>query len=254
MSIPRVAAAWPLPVLLLVAMGVAAHPLESQEIRIPRPAEIRMLQSRAQLGVQLGEAVRVGERWGVRVERVTPGSPAERADIRAADVILAVDGSPLGEEPARGLVERLAEVTPGDTVQILIHRDGQDRTVQVATDRRAVVFGPGVEAGRILSEVIRDRPAILRLSRHGLELVDMNPGLGRYFGTETGVLVVDVPEDSPLGLQAGDVILSIDGRAVRDRAHVQAILGSYRGDEEAEIRVQRDRRTVAVRATPGARR
>jgi S1-C subfamily serine protease len=254
MSIRRLPAAWVPPVLFLGALAILALPLESQEVRAARPVEIRMLQPRAQLGVLLGETVRVGDRFGVRVEEVSPGSTAERADIRAEDVILALDGSALGDEPGRGLVDRMADVTPGDTVRLLVHRGGQDLTVPVVTNRRAVVFGPGLEAGRIISEAIRGRPAIIFAGRHGLELVEMNPGLGRYFGTETGVLVANAPEDSPLGLQPGDVILSIDGRSVRDRAHVQSILASYRGDEEAEIRVQRDRRTLTLRATPGARR
>jgi membrane-associated protease RseP (regulator of RpoE activity) len=51
----------------------------------------------------------------------------------------------------------------------------------------------------------------------GAELTELNPGLGEYFGTDDGVLVVRVPEGTPAddaGLQAGDVIIGADGRDI----------------------------------------
>jgi membrane-associated protease RseP (regulator of RpoE activity) len=51
----------------------------------------------------------------------------------------------------------------------------------------------------------------------GAELTELNPGLGEYFGTQEGVLVVRVPDGTPAadaGLQAGDVITGADGRDI----------------------------------------
>jgi len=48
-----------------------------------------------------------------------------------------------------------------------------------------------------------------------------------------------VDEDSTLGLQAGDVLLDIDGRAVRGEDHVWRILGSYESDEAVSFRIMR---------------
>ena len=38
-----------------------------------------------------------------------------------------------------------------------------------------------------------------------LELAPLNPDLGQYFGTDTGVLVISVPAESQLGFKGGDV-------------------------------------------------
>lgn len=51
----------------------------------------------------------------------------------------------------------------------------------------------------------------------GAELTELNPGLGEYFGTDNGVLVVRVPGGTPAaeaGLESGDVIIGADGRDI----------------------------------------
>ena len=71
----------------------------------------------------------------------------------------------------------------------------------------------------------------------GLELVELNEGLAEYFEAEVGdVLVYDVEPDNSLSLRAGDVILAVDGREVRDVDHARRIIGSYeaRGGVESE--------------------
>ena len=60
-----------------------------------------------------------------------------------------------------------------------------------------------------------------------LELAPMNSGLGRYFGTAEGILVISVPEGSHLGLKAGDVVLRVNGRSLGGPAHLLRILRSY---------------------------
>jgi hypothetical protein len=84
---------------------------------------------------------------------------------------------------------------------------------------------------------------------YGLSLTQMNPGLAEYFSSETGLLVLDVEEDSMLGLLPGDVILAIDGRAVEDRADIRRILGSYDDEETVSFTVVRKGREIRVEGT-----
>ncbi len=73
----------------------------------------------------------------------------------------------------------------------------------------------------------------------GVEFVELNPGLGEYFGTDQGVLVANVAEASTLGLRAGDVLQAIDGREVQSPDHARRILASYDADEEIRLRIVR---------------
>lgn len=84
---------------------------------------------------------------------------------------------------------------------------------------------------------------------HGLDLVEINPGLGAYFGTAEGVLIADVEDDSPLGLLPGDVVVAVDGRVVDDIDELHRILDSYRSDEEISLRIFRDGAQTTVTGT-----
>jgi membrane-associated protease RseP (regulator of RpoE activity) len=108
---------------------------------------------------------------------------------------------------------------PGADVRVF---GGRDADVHVFGDRDGTVFF--------------GRSGLAR----GLELVELNPSLGTYFGAEEGVLVTDVGPSSTLGLEPGDVVLSVDGREVTTPSHLRRILASCAEDEEIELTVMRD--------------
>ena len=71
-------------------------------------------------------------------------------------------------------------------------------------------------------------PYILGQNRAlGAEVLDLKPELAAYFQVAAGVLVVDVPEDSPAadaGLAPGDVITAVSGRPVRSLRDLRSAL------------------------------
>jgi hypothetical protein len=186
--------------------------------------------------------------------------------------------------PVQRLLAIARELEPGQEVEVAFLRDGSRRTVTVSaedlSDRSLTAIYPGFDAERFRGQMrdlenLRDVPALRdfqwrsaeprsfdyqvfgspgatalfggsRLGQYGLQLVPMNEALGQYFGTTEGVLVVDVNEDSPLGLQAGDVILSVGGRAVTTSDRVFRVFGSYDTDEEIPLRVRRNGREIEV--------
>jgi S1-C subfamily serine protease len=79
-----------------------------------------------------------------------------------------------------------------------------------------------------------------------LELAPLNPDLGQYFGTTTGVLVISVPGNSELGLKGGDVVLAVDGRKPESPSHLLRILRSYQDSESFKVDVLRNRKRVAI--------
>ncbi len=68
----------------------------------------------------------------------------------------------------------------------------------------------------------------------------------RYFGTETGLLVIRAPGNEAIGLQDGDVIREIGGRRPQDPGHAMRILRSYEAGEEVVIGIVRDRKETEV--------
>lgn len=71
---------------------------------------------------------------GLRLAEVLPGSAAERAGVREGDVIVRFAGEPVSRfEEIRRLIEGKK---PGDTVDVVFLRDGEDRTASTALDAR----------------------------------------------------------------------------------------------------------------------
>lgn len=223
--------------------------------------------NRARIGVRLGETRQVDGRVGVDVADVTEGGPADRAGLQSGDILVSLNGATLGDEPADRVVELLSDVDPGDTVTVTYRRSGRDQTARIVTERGGVFrysgngdwgVGPRVEV-RGMGDALRSAREIVPSLRHlrllggDIDLVDMNPGLGEYFGVDEGVLVSEVAEGSGLGLRAGDVILSIGDREVRDAGHARSIIGSYRPDEEIRFEVMRQGGRVDITGTRGGR-
>jgi len=75
-----------------------------------------------------------------------------------------------------------------------------------------------------------------------MELVELNEGLGKYFGTDSGILVVSAPESDALKLEDGDVIQKIDGREPASVRHALRILSSYQAGESLEIEIIREKK------------
>jgi PDZ domain-containing secreted protein len=79
-----------------------------------------------------------------------------------------------------------------------------------------------------------------------MEIVQLTEGLGRYFGTDEGLLIVRAPDNKEWKLQDGDVIRSIDGRKPTTVNHAMRILGSYESGETVNIEIMRDKRKQTI--------
>jgi S1-C subfamily serine protease len=225
---------------------------------------------RAMLGVNvknLGDADDKAE--GVLIVGVTPGWPADEAGIRTGDVLVDVAGTKLdwsgGTSPMNKLVDKLRDVESGDAVKLQYRRDGEARTAEVTTRSLGENFAWHFETdnGETVHEYrfappppmpgaphIERDVRILRnriINQWGdMELVELTPGLGDYFGTDEGVLVVRAPKDDTLGLQDGDVILDIGGRKPVDPGHVIRILRSYEPGEKLAMTIVRKKKRQSI--------
>ncbi|HVF36024.1 MAG TPA: PDZ domain-containing protein, partial [Candidatus Saccharimonadia bacterium] len=93
------------------------------------------------------------------------------------------------------------------------------------------------------SERIRRNVIVMRDgSLHELKLAPVNRELGRYFGTDAGVLVLERGDESFVQLKPGDVIVSVDGARVEDSRDVMRALSGKREGDVANIEVVRDKR------------
>jgi|GEM_PF-332023 len=83
----------------------------------------------------------------------------------------------------------------------------------------------------------------------GLNLANLNPDLGAYFGTDHGVLVLSTDADSAKTLKSGDVLMSIGGKPVERPEDALRLLREQPGkDVKIEVLRQRKTQTLSMRA------
>lgn len=199
--------------------------------------------SRGWLGVSLqpltpeiAESLGLADAKGVLVLDVTTDSPAARAGLRRADVVIAAGGRPM--EDGKALARAIGAMTPGDEVTITVLRGGEAHSLEVELggwpeeDGEVLAAGPDPESARV-----------------------PGPRLGVILEHRDGRLVIArVHPDSPAAearLRPGDVLLGIDDRPVEDGGAVRRALrqAAEDGREHALVLIERrgQPRFVAVR-------
>jgi C-terminal processing protease CtpA/Prc len=220
-----------------------------------------------------GPAARAGIRSGDIITRFN-GEPLVGRDLKVGE-----EQSP----PGVALSFMAAALSAGDTVTLEYLRGKNRRTVTFAAgDEPAFIwsvptpemppgaFGNGMGPDFSERPLPRRRDSGFREREHmrvftgpgvrlmmldsplgDLELAPLNPELGRYFGASKGVLVISVPEDSRLGLKPGDVVFSVDGRAVTRPPQLLRALQSYEPDETFRLEIMRMKKKETVRGSVG---
>jgi serine protease Do len=166
---------------------------------------------------------------GALVASVTPGGPADEADIRPGDVIVAFDDQKI--ERMRGLPRIVAETEIGREVVVDVWRRGERIEVKVtlgelpSDEELAQMTQNGVEGAPT------DRAEFTSL---GLTVATITEELRERFGIAadtTGVVVLDVVPDGPAAtedIRPGDVVVDVDQDPINSPPEMAAVVEQAR--------------------------
>ncbi|HEX9642235.1 MAG TPA: PDZ domain-containing protein [Candidatus Krumholzibacteria bacterium] len=188
---------------------------------------------------------------GVLVNDVIDDSPAASAGLKRGDLITAIDGKTLSTPEE--LRRRVRAHESGEKVTVDLIRRGEKMSIGVelgALDSDlAMGDGPkwqnddAPHLGRLMElDDLPGDPQVLFLGdsrpQLGVALHQLDKGLGDYFKSDTGMLVLSVHEDSPAaaaGVEAGDVIVEADGEKVAEIDDIYAVLEEHEAGDKIEI-------------------
>jgi len=183
----------------------------------------------------LATSLKLSDVGGALINSVEEGGAADRAGLKQGDVIVGINGDRIADNNA--LRNRIAGTKPGSKITLDIVRDGKAQTVPATVDQldakdavRSTRGGGNSEGG------------------YGMTLEPLTPETARELGLRQreAVVVSDLDPDGAAaasGLQVDDVILQVDGQAVRTPADVKAAL-TRAGSRPALVLVARNNNQI----------
>ena len=212
---------------------------------------------------------------GAKIVDAIEGSAAEKAGLKAKDVIVSFEGKKI--ETAKQLDEIVEALEVGTDVKFKVSRDGEEMSFRATLkemenkgysysfsgddkdDNFVWHFSDGEEGDvswfsengaerEILINKIHDGSLQIFENQSnkggflGIEGKNISEQMLEYFEVKNGILIEKVLEDTPAekaGLKAGDVITFIEGRKIEDYKDLVRTLNYYNPKEKVEIQYVR---------------
>lgn len=192
------------------------------------------------------DEVEVGE-WVIAI-----GNPFRLTSTVTAGIVSAV-GRQVGVINDRFRIEDFiqtdAAINPGNSGGALVNLNGElvGISTAIATESGSYEGYGFAVPSNLMQRVVRDLIAYGEVRRGylGVEIQEVDAQVAREIGLDEirGVYVADVPSDgaaAQAGVEAGDVILSVDGRTVNALNELQSTVARHRPGDQLAVEVWRD--------------
>jgi len=178
----------------------------------------------------------LGAPYGIVVEGVEPGSPAEKAGIQPGDVITNVNGAAV--HTGADLVNPIAQTPIGQPVQVRYVRNKQAKDVTLTVADRSKIFPATAQD----ADDKPDQPE--EPAQFGLRVEELTPDLAHKLGMSnlTGVVVTEVEPASfaeDVDFLRGDVILEINHAPVTAMADYRREINQLKPNQDVLFKVAR---------------
>ena len=186
------------------------------------------------------------KRAGAIVSEVTPGGAAMKAGMEPGDVIVQYNGRPVVNNDE--LVKMVVATKPGTSVQVKVLRNKAEKSMNVVVDELDLE----AEQNQGHRAPQNDQPPPEEQGAgFGLTLEPVTPQIARRLrlpSGRTGAVVTDVDPDGPAagGIAQGDVILSVNGKAVSNAVEAARELQKVQSNRLAQLRVWRGDKEIFV--------
>jgi serine protease Do len=182
----------------------------------------------------LAKGLGLAQNWGVVIDDVTPGGPAEAGGLKVGDIVLKADGRSIGTLPA--FTSALYLHPLDESLKLEILRGSERKTLLIA----ALEMKDPMDA---LPDLANSRDNLV--SRLGILALDLNDELRSMLGSlrnPSGVVVVARIADfmsSATGLQTGDVIHSVNQTSIDSLSSLRAALRPIKPHDPVVLQVER---------------
>jgi serine protease Do len=196
--------------------------------------------TRGSIGIQFkvglsGAVNRVyGFKNGVLVQDVTSGGPAEKAGLKAGDVIITIDGRSIKD--GDDLVQDIAERRPGTNIRVGYLRDGKQADATITIGDRDKVFA---DLGKAQADSGSDEKGDVGEAKLGIVVREVTPATAAKLHTG-GVVIQSVRSGSFAdlqGLQPGLVITRVNKQPVTSMDQFNAVVSKLKSGDDVVFEV-----------------
>ena len=173
-----------------------------------------------------------GKRGALISDVLGEESPAAKAGLKAGDIIVELNGIPVDSNTH--LVHLVADIHPGETVDLKYYRDGKLASTRVTVAKRTV------------EEAFAAPPRDLEgeKGRLGISGQNLTPQLASEINatSKAGVVLVEVDPDGPAedaGLRRGDILIEANRQSIRTVDDLQRILSAVPQGGDVLLRIER---------------
>jgi serine protease Do len=186
----------------------------------------------------------LGTSSGVLISKVQKNGPADKAGLKADDIIIAMSGKPVknGED----LVSRVSETPVNSNINVTVDRDGEHMDFGITVLDRAEVFKDRPEFAELHAPPTEEpaKPDEPRQYKFGIKLHALTESERSSMDLDAkgGLLVQSVDVDSfaeDIGLMEKDVILSINRQPVTSVDDVKRIQGTLKPGDPVAFHIMR---------------
>jgi serine protease Do/serine protease DegQ len=180
---------------------------------------------------------------------VAIGNPFGLGQTVTSGIISALSRSGLGIEEYEDFIQTDASINPGNSGGALVNLRGELVGINTAIFSQSgashgIGFAIPINLALRIAEQILETGEVKR-GFLGVSIQDISPSLAEAFGLDkkNGALINKVLKDSPAdkaGLQPGDVVISIDGKKVRNANDVRNRIGLLPVGEKIQFKLLRD--------------
>jgi serine protease DegQ len=189
------------------------------------------------------------------------GNPFGIGQTVTTGIVSALDRSGISEEGYEEFIQTDASINPGNSGGALVDYNGElvgINSAIIAPSGGNVGIGFAVPVNMAMSIVgqLAEYGEVQR-GRLGVAIQDVTPDLAQALELEvqSGAVVSSVEPGSPAaeaGIEAGDIIVEVDGRSIESSTELRNIIGLTRAGEPVEIELLRGDRRMSVDASVSA--
>lgn len=177
---------------------------------------------------------------GVLISSVYPGLPAEKAGLKAQDVIVSIDNKPVKD--GDDLVANISARKPGTVVQIGYLRGTAQQTAAVTVTDRKNVETANSNAGNNDQEDNNDQTSGASTNgKLGITIQAVPANVLQQKGLSGGVLVTGVTPGSfaqdlsPFSLSKGDIIVEINRKPVNNPEQFRNLVNGLKSGDDVVL-------------------